>query len=127
MKNEINKVAEFHRQFKVNISKSPCIPLDRKDLRLSLIFEEFSELKKAVTDDNLIETFDALIDLQYVLLGTVLEFGFQDFFEEGFCEVHKSNMTKLDSNGNPLYREDGKVIKSDLYIKPNLNTVINNL
>ena len=41
-------------------------------------------------------------------------------FEKAFDEVHNSNMSKLDKNGNPIYREDGKVLKSDQYFKPNL-------
>ena len=46
------------------------------------------------------------------------------YLEEGFAEVHRSNMTKLDEMGRPVYREDGKVIKSHLYEKPNLTTVL---
>jgi len=41
-------------------------------------------------------------------------------FEAGFLEVHRSNMSKLDSNGYPIYREDGKILKGPNYFKPNL-------
>ena len=40
-----------------------------------------------------------------------------------FIEVHKSNMSKLDENGNPVYREDGKIIKSNLFFKPNISNM----
>ena len=49
-----------------------------------------------------------------------------DSFELAFDEVHNSNMSKLDSAGNPIFRADGKVLKSDQYFKPNLNQFINN-
>ena len=124
MFHEIEKVAEFHRSFSVNISNKPCIPMERKDLRLNLIYEEYCELNQAIDNNDLVETFDALLDLQYVLFGTVLEFGLQDYFSAGFDEVHRSNMTKLDSTGSPKYRKDGKVIKSDMYIKPDLISIL---
>jgi hypothetical protein len=33
-------------------------------------------------------------------------------------------MSKLDADGNPIYREDGKVLKSELYFKPNILSVL---
>lgn len=73
----------------------------------------------------MIEVADALADIHYVLMGTVLEFGLQDKYPEIFREVHRSNMSKLDENGKPLYREDGKVIKSNLYTKPKIEEILN--
>ena len=37
-----------------------------------------------------------------------------------FDEVHRSNMSKLDEDGKPIYREDGKVMKGPNYRPPNL-------
>jgi predicted HAD superfamily Cof-like phosphohydrolase len=42
-----------------------------------------------------------------------------------FEEIQRSNMSKLDVNGNPIYREDGKVLKSDQYFKPDIRTILN--
>lgn len=42
-----------------------------------------------------------------------------------FQEVQRSNMTKLDKDGNPIFREDGKLLKSDQYVPPDLVTVYN--
>jgi predicted HAD superfamily Cof-like phosphohydrolase len=39
--------------------------------------------------------------------------------------VHKSNMSKLDENGQPIYREDGKVLKGPNYKPPNLTDLLN--
>jgi len=47
-----------------------------------------------------------------------------DVFMEAFARVHDSNMSKLDSNGNPLFREDGKVMKGPNYKKPNLTDLM---
>ena len=56
----------------------------------------------------------------YILCGTILEHGMQHKIEEVFKEIHRSNMSKLDENGNPIYREDGKILKGENYFKPDL-------
>ncbi|NOZ47798.1 MAG: nucleoside triphosphate pyrophosphohydrolase family protein [Chlorobi bacterium] len=125
MKKFINKLVEFHRTFEVNIENKPTIPsLQRCELRQKLIEEEVSELKDAWKNNDLTEVADALADIQYVLLGTVLEFGLQDYFEEIFNEVHRSNMSKLDKRGNVVHRSDGKVMKSEIYFVPNLKKIL---
>ena len=48
----------------------------------------------------------------------------QDKIEAIFKEIQRSNMSKLDSNGNPIYRSDGKILKSDLYFKPDLKSIL---
>lgn len=62
------------------------------------------------------------------LIGAVVELanqhGIYFCLHELFNEVHRSNMSKLDANGNPIYREDGKVLKSDLYFRPNLKEIL---
>ncbi len=49
----------------------------------------------------------------------------QHKIEEIFDEIQRSNMSKLDENGNPIYREDGKVMKGPNYFKPNINKILN--
>ena len=60
----------------------------------------------------------------YILCGTILKHGLQHKIEEVFEEIQRSNMSKLDADGNPIYREDGKILKSDLYFKPNIAKVL---
>ena len=60
----------------------------------------------------------------YILCGTLLKHGLQHKIEEVFLEIQKSNMSKLDENGKPIYREDGKVLKSSLYFKPNIKQIL---
>ena len=72
----------------------------------------------------LVEVADALGDMLYILCGTILTHGMQDKIEEVYREIQRSNMSKLDENGNPIYREDGKVLKSDLYFKPDIKSIL---
>ena len=72
----------------------------------------------------MVEIADALGDQLYILCGTILRHGLQDKIVEVFEEIQRSNMSKLDANGKPIYREDGKVLKSELYFKPNILSVL---
>jgi len=60
----------------------------------------------------------------YILCGTILEHGMQYKIEEVFNEIQRSNMSKLGANGEPIYREDGKVLKGPNYFKPNIHGIL---
>jgi predicted HAD superfamily Cof-like phosphohydrolase len=91
----LNQVKEFHKTFDVPVLKNPEIPSkERCELRISLIQEELNELKEAIENNDMVEVADALCDLQYVLSGTVLEFGLGKKFPKLFDEVQRSNMSK---------------------------------
>ena len=89
------------------------------ELRISLINEELEELKKAVKDNDILEVADALTDILYVVYGAGHAFGID--LDKCFNEVQESNMSKLDSDGKPIYNESGKVMKGPNYFKPKLN------
>ena len=93
-------------------------------MRIRLLQEELDEYQEAVEKKDLIEIADALTDLLYVLLGTFVSHGLQDYAEDLFAEVHRSNMSKLDENGAPIFRQDGKVLKSKRFSPPNLNRIL---
>jgi len=93
------------------------------ELRYDLILEELNELKEAINEKNLKEVADALTDILYVTYGAGHAFGIN--LDKCFEEVQKSNMSKLDNNGKPIYNEQGKVMKGPNYFKPNLNKFIN--
>lgn len=171
----IGKVKEFMTLFGQPVVNKPAImPEDRNKLRIALIFEElkeyaeasglshyFSDLchtgKMSMQEEidykpakDLVEQFDALLDMQYVLSGAVLENGFGNIFDKGFDEVHRSNMSKAcysdvvalqtmtkygndnietycDRNNFPaiVYRkQDMKVLKSTEYSPANLLSII---
>jgi predicted HAD superfamily Cof-like phosphohydrolase len=86
--------------------------------------EENEEYLEAVQNNDLTEIADALGDMMYILCGTILEHGLQHKMEEVFDEIQRSNMSKLDENGNPIYREDGKVMKGPNYFKPDFSKIL---
>ena len=125
MQKQINQVLDFHKVFNIPASHHPQIPdLDRCILRHDLLQEEVDELADACNEMDIVAVADALTDILYILLGTVHEFGLHKHFERCFDEVHRSNMSKLDEDGRPIYRADGKVLKSKNYSKPDLEKII---
>ena len=68
---------------------------------------------------------DALGDMLYILCGTIIEHGMQDIIEDVFDEIQRSNMSKLGKDGEPIYRDDGKVLKGPNYFKPNFKKFFN--
>ena len=89
-----------------------------QNLRLSLIEEELSELKEGIKNKDIKEVADALTDILYVTYGAGHAFGVD--LDKCFNEVQKSNMSKLDANGKPIFNEFGKVLKGPNYFKPDL-------
>lgn len=125
MKTTLAQVQEFHDAFNVATAKIPYInnePLNR--LRVKLLYEEWAELEKALTDRDPVEVLDALCDLQYVLDGAFLAFGMAHLKEEAFAAVHASNMSKLDADGKPLLRADGKILKGPNFKPMDLHSIL---
>lgn len=127
MQEKIKSVATFHKAFGLNVSDSPTIDLKKEiiELRFKLMAEENEEYLEAAKSGDLIEVADALGDMLYILCGTIIEHGLQHKIEAVFNEIHRSNMSKLDEKGKPIYREDGKVMKGANYFKPNIEQIIN--
>ena len=120
---EQGAVKNFHALFHSDDPSSPDITSETlAALSISLIAEEFNELIHAVAQQDPVEVADALADLLYVVNGAGLRFGID--LEPIFWEVHRSNMSKLPTNGIMQYREDGKVIKPETYSRPNLAPII---
>jgi predicted HAD superfamily Cof-like phosphohydrolase len=122
----LEQVREFHETYGLPVESAPNIS-DQKtnDLRINLIAEELEELQEALKNNDIVETLDALIDLQYVLDGAFLSFGLHDVKEAAFAEVHRSNMSKLGEDGKPIRREsDGKVMKGPNYFVPDMSQFI---
>lgn len=125
MEKHIQQVKEFYTQFNIPIlALNEVLNVDRKELRHNLLQEEVNELYNATQANDIIEVADAITDCFYILLGTAIEFGIEDKLVACFDEVHRSNMSKLDENGNPLIRDDGKIVKSSLYSPPDLKNII---
>jgi predicted HAD superfamily Cof-like phosphohydrolase len=122
----INHVADFHDAFGIKNNTEPTADLDAKTilLRYKLMREENEEYLEAAEKGDLVEVADALGDMLYILCGTILAHGMQHKIGEVFEEIQRSNMSKLDKDGKPIYREDGKVMKSELYFKPDIAKII---
>ena len=117
------KVGHFMKTFGQEIKTSADLSTDKiNSLRVSLINEELEELKKAISERDILEIADALTDLLYVTYGAGHAFGID--LDKCFDEVQNSNMSKLDENGKPIYNELGKVLKGPNYFKPDLSKFI---
>ncbi len=126
MKAQLEQVLGFHKGFGCHIEVEPTASpsWEVTDVRARLIQEELDEYREAVADGDLVRVADALSDLMYVLLGTYIAHGLHTRAEALFDEVHRSNMSKLDENGRPVLREDGKILKPDCWSPPNLASVL---
>jgi len=119
-----NKVKIFMKTFGQEVKTKPSFSTDKiNSLRYDLIKEELEELKEAMENKNLLEVADALTDILYVTYGAGHALGID--LDKCFDEVQKSNMSKLDINGKPIYNEAGKVMKGAKYFKPNLSKFLN--
>ncbi|MFK2819692.1 nucleoside triphosphate pyrophosphohydrolase family protein [Flavobacteriaceae sp. LMIT009] len=126
MKNKIQAVKDFHEAFKIGYRETPKADLgtEKNMLRYKLMREENEEYLDAANDNDLVEVADALGDMLYILCGTIIEHGLQYKIEEVFEEIQRSNMSKLGVDGQPIYREDGKVLKGPNYFKPSIKEIL---
>ena len=128
LKDTIGAVEKFHDAFGIGNNHAPTTDLSDADidLRFNLMQEENEEYLEAAKNKDLIEVADALGDQLYILCGTILKHGMQHKIVEVFEEIQRSNMSKLDIDGNAIYREDGKVLKSDQYFRPDIKAILGN-
>ncbi len=126
LKETIEAVEKFHDAFGIKNNYQPTVELNESEieLRFNLMKEENEEYLEAAKNGDIVEIADALGDQLYILCGTILKHGLQYKIEEVFQEIQRSNMSKLDVNGQPIYREDGKVMKSELYFRPNIKSIL---
>jgi len=119
-----SKVGIFMKTFGQDVKNKASFSTDKiNKLRIDLIKEELEELNEAMRNKDLLEVADALTDILYVTYGAGHAFGID--LDKCFNEVQNSNMSKLDSNGRPIYNSDGKVMKGPNYFKPDLKKFVN--
>ncbi len=117
------KVKKFMETFGQEVKSRPSFSSEKiNQLRYNLIKEELDEFKKALVNDDLLEVADALTDILYVTYGAGHAFGIN--LDACFDEVQNSNMSKLGSDGKPIYNDQGKVMKGPNYFKPDLSKFI---
>ncbi len=116
-------VKKFMETFGQEIKEKASFPTDEiTSLRYELIKEELDELKEAMDRKDLKEIADALTDILYVTYGAGHAFGID--LDKCFEEVQNSNMSKLGSDGKPIYNDKGKVMKGPNYFKPDLGKFV---
>lgn len=119
MSDHFEAVLDFHKRFNALIGEKPSAPLDdHVALRISLIQEEFDELKEAMVQADLVEVADAVADLLYVIYGTAISYGID--IRPVFDEVHRTNMAKVGGGT----RADGKVLKPEGWQPPNIAAIL---
>ena len=117
------KVKKFMETFGQEVKSKPSFSSEKiNELRFNLIKEELDEFKQALDNDDLLEVADALTDILYVTYGAGHAFGID--LDKCFEEVQNSNMSKLGSDGKPIYNEKGKVMKGPNYFKPDLRKFV---
>jgi predicted HAD superfamily Cof-like phosphohydrolase len=146
----VDEVEEFNEVMGKSYQNRTTPTINPKDAQFVIDFiqEELDELKVAVKEKNIIEVFDALLDITYVGLGNgALVFGLKDKMLDGYAEVQASNMSKIcntvaeaeetvklrsEQQGEPCHYEesngkyvvyrtsDNKVMKSINYFRPDL-------
>ena len=126
MQEQLKAVEIFHNAFNQENGATPRLLTDKEsELRYNLMNEENQEYIEACREDDLVEIADALGDQLYILCGTILKHGMQHKIEEVFNEIQRSNMSKLNEDGTPKFREDGKILKGPNYTPPNIFDILN--
>lgn len=130
-------VVKFHRAFGLPAPPYPTLQSpDVIRLRMRLIREEYEEAMAELEqllyvqtveqrDNGLKRLLKELSDLRYVVEGAAVTFGLP--IDAAYMEVHRSNMSKLGSDGRPIYREDGKVLKGPNYFDPDMTKFIHTI
>lgn len=126
MRIQLGQVKEWCEATGIDIPTGPqTLARHRATLRFNLMAEENVEYLEAAVKGDTVEIADALGDMLYILLGTMLEHGMQDHIVRVFSEIHRSNMSKMGEDGKPILREDGKILKGPNYFRPNIEKILN--
>lgn len=104
-------VQELVTEFQVAFQQEPDV-----EMQVGLIREEFVEVFESLAEEDPYGTAKEIADLLYVTYGLAAMMGIDA--DRVVRDVHESNMSKLDSNGDPIYRHDGKVLKGVNYMPP---------
>lgn len=114
MNKEWLMVREFQQKFGHPVSDKPQqMSCERAQKRYKWMLEEINEFLEA---DEIVEQADAMIDVIYFALGTLVEMGIEP--DNLFQIVQEANMSKLWPDGKPHYNEDGKTIKPSTWVDP---------
>jgi len=128
MDKQLQQTKEFNKTFgHITGDEDLSFPSEKiQKLQEKLMAEELEEFKQAQKDEDLVGVADSLVDLIYVVLGAAHHYGMNELLEECFDEIHKSNMSKADEDGQAIINDDGKILKGSDYFEPKLEQIISN-
>jgi NTP pyrophosphatase (non-canonical NTP hydrolase) len=117
----------FGQEILPNISRFGFIKKNLWDMQRALVLEEGGEFLTAVDEcfadpENMQrreELIKELSDLVFVCYQFAATYGID--LDKAMQLVYESNLSKLDEQGKPIYREDGKVLKGPNYAPPDLS------
>ena len=121
MNKQIQQVLEFQEHFGKIERKPKKLTKARTRLRQMLLEKKVKDLDEAKT---LLDVANLVTDIIYFSIGTAHECGFADRLEILFDEVHRSNMTMLDFEGNAQLSRKGIIVKSSRYTPPNIKRIM---
>jgi predicted HAD superfamily Cof-like phosphohydrolase len=124
MNAQLDLVTAFHHSFRIPVRPTPTAEIPEAEMRHEIMREENDEYREACEKGDLIAIADALGDQLYVLCGTIIAHGLQDKIAAVFAEIHRSNMSKLDADLQPILRADGKILKGASYFRPQLAPIL---
>ena len=116
----------FRQDILPNISQYGFIKKQLWDMQVGLVKEECAEFLEAVDElyadpentDRRTDVVKELADLVFVCYQYAAAFNID--LDDAMNRVFESNMSKLDENGCPIFRADGKVLKGPNYKEPDL-------
>lgn len=124
LKTRVLQVKEFNKAFSIHFREEIGeAPAEAKVMRVKMLREEIAEAIAAIEGEPIENVAKELADVFYIWAGAVLDFGLQNKIDAVFNAVHFSNMAKL-VDGEPIYREDGKVLKPKGWVKPDINAIL---
>lgn len=114
----------FHEAYRLPAHTRPSLGVDPQvaQLRADLITEEAAEFAEATARADIVAIADALADIVYASYGAAVTYGID--LDATLHEVHRANMSKLDPDGRPVTRGDGKILKPEGYRPPDVDRVL---
>lgn len=130
------QVVDFHEKFDLHNNMGARLPAsydevqqagrfitgdELRELRINLLQEEVQEYLDGEYNDSLADIADGLADIIVIVLGTAASYGIP--IHAVFAEVMRTNFAKLDENGKPRYRNDGKLLKPEGWVGPKITPI----
>jgi predicted HAD superfamily Cof-like phosphohydrolase len=115
-------VENFHKVFSCPVGTKKITDPDFIKRRTELVTEEINEMFEALDKGDLVEFFDGCLDSIFTIIGSMVELGLP--MQAGWDEVVASNLSKLGTDGKPIYNSVGKVTKGPNTWFPDLKRII---